>query len=1490
MTTFVNTLDDMVSTGTKGMRQGGVMQRFRFLQFMMAIVTLMSVLMPSMSVAQASTGVGTQIFDTTSTSTRFIDVVVGDNHTCGLKANGTVMCWGYNGEGQLGIGDWYSRYSLVPLDVPGITNAVAIAAGSNNTCVILRDASLSCWGYGNFGDGNGLYVRWSAGVIPGMRDITQIAMSNRGSCIYNKYSQLICWGDNYSGNSGEYWLGNDATSYFNWPRLITTDAFTNIAVRNVDRFRRTCLQRTDGRVACIGVNADGALGLGFISGSNFNGYSVVGLGNYVNKFAMGANGGCAILTDKTVSCWGSFAGGYESTARNIPMPEPMADVYGSTNYRYWLKGVSGKIYAVGDNWGSALGVNSNVNPWNIITEVPEIFGATRVAGADNAHGCAVLPNGRIKCWGQNPNGQLGNGTQASSWVPVNIALPGEPIIESTSTNEDTLSGIIRIRRHPEDGAETSHVRITRVVNGRLYKPDGVTAIATGSYLTMAEAEAGVRFLPDTNLNGPNIGAVAIQASTKPNITGVSTTVVTGTISVSPVADAPLISDAETREDTQSYDGLVILRNPADGPEVSHVMITNVIGGQLYRPDGTTPLSIGAIVDLTTAAQGLRFTPAANRTLPGSVEVRAATSATGDGLSTPATASIAIIAVVDGAPSITGTTVREDEMGRPDIVITRNVIDSEEIRYFRIVSDAPGRFYLNDGVTMVLNGGFVSAAAASNGIRFRPNPNIFGNYTVHAQAATSPTVEGIGGDDASAPIIVTPVADVPRITGTTVLEGGMSSTGLVVLPNSADGAEVTHYRIATVVGGTLFLADGMTSVAVGQFITVAQGAAGLKFAAPIASMANGMVEVQAATGTSLTATTPTRATALISITDKTAPDILVPYDMILDAYTDTGTHVDFTVSASDLRDGSVPVTCNYVSGVYLPVGSQTITCTASDRAGNSASASFIVIVQKIAPSVTLSPIDAVSGQNVALRWALGVETGQAYRYDIQRRALPTGEWMIVASNFTERSATIRSIGELAYAFRVRATLVDGTTGPWSSIVNTVIDETPPNVSAWLNRGQSTTTGAEVATSSRVRLTMQNSDADSATMVRWSEDGIAYTSWIPYRGINDVTLSSGDGYKELHIEARDRVGNVTTTYAGIIVNTLATDAYSLTMNNGDSFTSSNTVNVNVSAPRSVYPPIAEMQFSSNGVFDGNMPWRPFALGGTWTFEPTNTGIYHLYVRFRSVDGTILQVVQDDILVDSTAPVAKLSVKSTTSASVTIGISVVDRASTSRATGSGVVQMQVASAGNFTSTAWVPFAPSALVRYDKTNKSAGGVYARTRDRAGNISVTRCITPTGVACSVNPGYINNASPTLQIPAPYRLNSGSVVILSERLVVASDAETPLNQLTFTLLTEPVNGWMLYGGSRMSSGTRFTYEDLARKRLVYRQNGTHSEHDRIVIQVSDAQGAHSSATIWFLLNGITDPASPHLPGTVVATHTPLPTRTPTPTKKESALPTKKPKP
>ena len=136
---------------------------------------------------------------------------------------------------------------------------------------------------------------------------------------------------------------------------------------------------------------------------------------------------------------------------------------------------------------------------------------------------------------------------------------------------------------------------------------------------------------------------------------------------------------------------------------------------------------------------------------------------------------------------------------------------------------------------------------------------------------------------------------------------------------------------------------------------------------------------------------------------------------------------------------------------------------------------------------------------------------------------------------------------------------------------------------------------------------------------------------------------------------------------------------------------------------------------------------------------------------------------------------------------------------------------------------------------------------------------------------------------APYRTHPNGFVILDANNVRVSDKETMAPQLIFTLLAEPVNGWMVFNGQRMSVGTRFSLADFQRKRLVYRQNGSNNEHDRIILQVSDGQLTSTTATMWFLLQGVADPEPtatlvPTQTRTLVPTVTATATRTMTPSR------------
>lgn len=80
---------------------------------------------------------------------KWIQVTMGAGHTCGLKTSGSVYCWGNNRQGQLGIGTSSIDESATPVSISGGGSAPqwsALSAGNNHTCGIRSDGILLCWG------------------------------------------------------------------------------------------------------------------------------------------------------------------------------------------------------------------------------------------------------------------------------------------------------------------------------------------------------------------------------------------------------------------------------------------------------------------------------------------------------------------------------------------------------------------------------------------------------------------------------------------------------------------------------------------------------------------------------------------------------------------------------------------------------------------------------------------------------------------------------------------------------------------------------------------------------------------------------------------------------------------------------------------------------------------------------------------------------------------------------------------------------------------------------------------------------------------------------------------------------------------------------------------------------------------------------------------------------------------------------------------------
>ncbi len=127
---------------------------------------------------------------------------------------------------------------------------------------------------------------------------------------------------------------------------------------------------------------------------------------------------------------------------------------------------------------------------------------------------------------------------ATGYFTIN-AVPDTPSIASITTNEDTQSGLI-IVTSPTEATDISHYKVTGISGGSLFLADGTTAVSNGDFVTKAQAETGFTFTPTANSTSD--GSFSVQSSASANDAGLGGDVVSATISVTAVNDAPTASD------------------------------------------------------------------------------------------------------------------------------------------------------------------------------------------------------------------------------------------------------------------------------------------------------------------------------------------------------------------------------------------------------------------------------------------------------------------------------------------------------------------------------------------------------------------------------------------------------------------------------------------------------------------------------------------------------------------------------------------------------------------------------------------------------------------------------------------------------------------------------------------------------------------------------------------------------------------------------------
>ncbi len=143
-------------------------------------------------------------------------MAVATDHVCARKTDGSLWCWGNNGSGQIGVGTNQATY-FYPTQVTSLFNTVVnVTVHNSATCAATTDGTVSCWGTnGNGWLGNGLNtgtssvpVQVQAGVDAGVAFAgaaqVEISVGSQGGqvCAVKSVDRSVwCWGANAPGGS-----------------------------------------------------------------------------------------------------------------------------------------------------------------------------------------------------------------------------------------------------------------------------------------------------------------------------------------------------------------------------------------------------------------------------------------------------------------------------------------------------------------------------------------------------------------------------------------------------------------------------------------------------------------------------------------------------------------------------------------------------------------------------------------------------------------------------------------------------------------------------------------------------------------------------------------------------------------------------------------------------------------------------------------------------------------------------------------------------------------------------------------------------------------------------------------------------------------------------------------------------------------------------------------------------------------------------------------
>lgn len=356
-------------------------------------------------------------------------IAPGGRHTCVLTTAGAVACWGYNEFGQLGNGTITS--SLLPVAVTGLTSGVTtVSAGDLHTCAITATGGLKCWGLNNgrLGDGTSTQRTTPVDVVGLTSNVIAVAASDGHTCALTSSGGIKCWGSNTYGQ-----LGDRTRTSRNAP--VDVVGLTSGVVAIATGEYHTCALTSSGGVKCWGRANVGQIGDGNIN--DFVGHfeygtprDVANMTSGVIAITAGEYHTCALKSAGSVSvyCWGYNSNGQigdgTQTSRNTPALVSALDFSGvaaitAGDRHTCVRTTAGAVLCWGTNIDGQLGDGSFTTRY-IPTAVVGLTSGVTVLVAGDRHTCAITTGNRGMCWGGNVNGEVGDATTILRNTPVNI--------------------------------------------------------------------------------------------------------------------------------------------------------------------------------------------------------------------------------------------------------------------------------------------------------------------------------------------------------------------------------------------------------------------------------------------------------------------------------------------------------------------------------------------------------------------------------------------------------------------------------------------------------------------------------------------------------------------------------------------------------------------------------------------------------------------------------------------------------------------------------------------------------------------------------------------------------------------------------------------------------------------------------------------------------------------------------------------------------------